>query len=112
MNQKPKESDWKKFRSIVDDLRERYLRKRNAQLVAELSNPEKTPTEQFWDTFEKMKNEKKILRDCLDGHSRSNMFLHMMLMFKYGMISEKELDGFSEELQARVKYITTEMKNF
>ena len=103
MNQKPKESDWKKFRSMVDDLRENYLKKRNAQLVEELTNPEKTPTEQFWDTFEKMKKEKQILQDCLDGHSRSKMFLHMMLMYRYEMISEKEIKEFSIELQDRVK---------
>ena len=66
---KPKESDWKRFRDLVPDLRERYLKKINHELVGMLTVPDKTPTNQFWDTFEQMKKEKRILQDCLDGHS-------------------------------------------
>ncbi len=63
-----------------------------------LTAPDKTPTEQFWDTLERMQKEKRILQDCLDRHSRSNMFMSMMLMLRYGML-EEDLEGFSEELQ-------------
>ena len=99
MFEKPKESDWKRFRKIVPDLRERYLKEKNHELVGMLTAPDKTPTEQFWDTFERMKKEGKILTDCLDPHSRSNMFMSMMLMLRYGMLIEEDLEGFSEELQ-------------
>lgn len=34
MSDKPKESDWKTFRKLVPELRERYLRQRNAELNA------------------------------------------------------------------------------
>jgi len=102
MNQKPKEIDWKRFRSMIEDLRERYLKKKNTEMVLELTAPEKTPTEQFWDTFNRMKAEKKILEDCLDGHSRSNMFSHILSMYRYGMMSKSDLKGFSGELQGNV----------
>ncbi|MBW1866499.1 MAG: hypothetical protein JRI38_01960 [Deltaproteobacteria bacterium] len=103
MNRKPKESDWKRFRSMVEDLRERYLKGKNAEMVLELTDSEKTSTEQFWDTFERMKAEKKILEDCLDGHSRSNMFLHILSMYRYGMMTKADLKGFSEELQGNIE---------
>ena len=70
---KPKESDWKTFSRMLPDLREKYLRPIGAALVGELTNPDKTPTEQFWDTFKIMKEQKKVLEDCLDDCSRSKM---------------------------------------
>jgi len=102
MNQKPKESDWKRFHRIVSDLRERYLKEQNVELVGILTDPKRSPTEQFWDTFEKMKEERKILIDCLDNHSRSHMFMSMALMCRYGMLKKEDLEGFSDELRDRL----------
>ena len=98
MTGKPKESDWKRYRDMVSDLRERYLKEKNQELAEMLTSSDKTPTERFWDTLERMKKEGKILQDCLDPHSRSNMFMSMMLMLRYGMLKEEDLEGFSEEL--------------
>ena len=107
MNGKPKKSDWKQFRGMVKFLKERYLKEKNQQFAEILTDRERTPTNQFWDTFEKMKKEKKILEDCLDGHSRSGMDLSMLLMLRYGMLKEEDLKGFSEELQEQ---LTTHLK--
>jgi protein-tyrosine phosphatase len=104
MNGKPKESDWKRFRGIVPDLRERYLRQKNQELVDLLKDPKKTATEQFWDTLEEMHKEKKILCNCLDGHSRSKMMSFMLLMRRYGMLKESDLQGFSEDLQEKLSH--------
>ena len=57
MNGKPKESDWKQFRGMVEFLRERYLKEKNQQLTQIITDTERTPTNQFWDTFEEMKKE-------------------------------------------------------
>jgi len=102
MNSEHNESDWKRFRKIVPELRERYLEKKNKELLETLSDSEKTPTEQFWDTFEEMKKEKKILQECLDGHSRSNQLFSMVLMCRYGMIKREDLDEFSEEIKSKL----------
>jgi hypothetical protein len=102
MNGKPKESDWKQFRSMVEFLRERYLKEKNQKLNQILTDNDRTGTEQFWDTFEEMKKEKKVLQDCLDGHSRSKMYISMLLMLRCGMLKENDLKGFSEELQEQL----------
>jgi hypothetical protein len=102
MNGKPKESDWKQFRDMVEFLRERYLKETNQRLNEILTDGDRTATDQFWDTFEEMKKEKKILQDCLDQHSRSQMYLSMLLMLRYGMLKEADLKGFSEELQEQL----------
>ena len=97
--QKPKESDWKLFGNSVDNLREWYLEAKNRELMGLLSDPRRTATEQFWDTLERMKAESKILQDCLDGHSRSNMFMAMALMRHHGMLTNDDLQRFSPDLQ-------------
>lgn len=93
------EADWKKFRAMVPDLRERYLSACNARLLTLLTNPQKTPTERFWETFEEMDREAKILQRCLDGHSRSSMWRYLALMIRCGMLKREDAAIFSPELQ-------------
>jgi hypothetical protein len=99
MNDKPKESDWKRFRDMVPELRERYLVKCNAGLVELLQDRSSTATERFWEVEKRVGKEAGILRNCLDGHSRSQMFRFMLLMYRHQMLVEKDLEHFSEELR-------------
>jgi len=95
----PTKRDWKTFREMLPDLRERYLAERNKALISILSDEEHTPTEQFWDTFNAMKKEDKILRDCLDGYSKSDMDMHILLMLRHGIMKDEDLEFFSDELR-------------
>ena len=103
MNGDPKESDWKQYRDMVEFLKERYLKETNHKLCEILTDSERSATDQFWDTFEEMKKEKRVIQECLDRHSRSYMYLSMLLMLKCGMLKEEDLKGFSGELQERLK---------
>jgi hypothetical protein len=96
------ESDWKKLRAMLDTLRERYLVERNARVVGKLTDPNKTETERFWDALEMMEEEAKTLRRCLDGISRSKMWLRLIEMRAAGMLKPEDLSGFSEELQKQI----------
>jgi hypothetical protein len=102
---KPKESDWKKFRNSLDKWRERYLKRKNDEIRAIIEDKDLSETEKFWDIVEFQKTESKILRNCLDGYSRSKMALHMALMQKYEMIYQEDIVEFSEELQELLKNI-------
>ncbi|MES2569003.1 MAG: hypothetical protein V4710_02990 [Verrucomicrobiota bacterium] len=92
------ESDWKHFSAIVSMLRDRYIAACNARILGILSDPNRHETEQFRDALEEMKKEAKVLRDCLDGHSRSRMWLYLLTMIGAGMIKREDTAGFSEEL--------------
>ncbi len=96
------ESDWKKFRALAPVLRERYLADRNAEIARIIRDPKKTETERFWDAMELMEREAKTLAKCLDGHSRSKMWLYLITMRGEGMLQRDDLVHFSEELQKRV----------
>lgn len=101
MHDKPKESDWKAFRAMAPDLRERYLRDRNEELRTILSDDDRSPTERFWDAEERVREIAKTLRDCLDGHSRSKMEFFIMVMITNGMMTTDDLDAFSAEVRER-----------
>jgi protein-tyrosine phosphatase len=102
---KAKESDWKKFRNSLDKWRELYLKRKNDEVRVILEDKNLNETEKFWGIVDFQKNESKVLRNCLDGYSRSNMFLHMALMKKYKMICKEDIEEFSEELQEYMKKI-------
>ena len=102
MQNKPKESDWRRFSKLVPSWRERYLEKKNKEILLILIDENNTPTERFWNAERRMAKEAKILRDCLDGHSRSSMFRYLILMYGYKLIEEPDLSEFSDELRTRV----------
>ena len=51
-----------------------------------------------------MEREAKVLRRCLDGHSRSKMWLYVMTMIRAGMMREEDIDGFSDDLKSSIAY--------
>ncbi|MBU0711773.1 hypothetical protein KJ762_02350 [bacterium] len=97
------EKDWKIYSKMILDLRERYLKEKNIEIKQILEADGKSETDRFWDARDKIEKERKILIDCLDDYSRSNMVFHMCLMYKYGMLKEDDLLKFSDEIQSRVK---------
>lgn len=105
MSDRPRESDWKLYSSMIPELRERYLEEKNRKFASSLNEPGKTETERFWETLEAMDEEAGVLRACLDDHRRSEMINSMSLMFFHGMISVEDLEQFSSELRETVQSI-------
>jgi len=103
MHDTPQESDWKAFRRMVPELRERYLGRRIPKLLAVLQDESLTPTERFWKVEERIDKEAKVLRKCLDGHSRSRMFLFIMQMRRSRMLTDEDLEPFSDELREQIQ---------
>jgi hypothetical protein len=95
------ESDWKAFRKIVPELRERYIQKRNAEIAAILQAPDQTETERFWNVHEKITKEAEILESCLDGHRRSRMVAFIYEMLAVGLMDREDLAIFSPEIRER-----------
>jgi hypothetical protein len=96
------ESDWKKIGPMLPIWRERYLADRNARIVRILTDAAKSETDRFWEAEELFRQEAKTLRRCLDGCSRSNMWLHLLEMKAAGMIRREDLAEFSLELQKQI----------
>ena len=75
-----------------------------------LADGTKTETERFWKAMELMERESRVLRECLDGHSRSKMWLYMLTMIRAGMLTREDISVFSEDLQKEVLYAFGEQK--
>jgi hypothetical protein len=75
---------------------------RNRDILEILTDRDKTPTEQFWSVKKKMDKEAHLLKDCLDGHSRSKKFYYLFLMYQRGLVCDSDLDEFSTELKERI----------
>ena len=101
------ESDWKTFRKMVPHLRERYLKEKNDEIKKALYADGKSETDRFWGAREKIEKERKTLISCLDGHARSKLIYHMVLMYRCGMLKKEDLKEFSNELQEKIMSIDT-----
>jgi hypothetical protein len=90
---------------MVPILRERYLAARTGPIAALLTDPRKNETGRFWDAMAAMEKEAKVLRYCLDGHSRSKMRGYMLSMIHAGMLTKEDLPQFSDELQQELSHV-------
>jgi hypothetical protein len=99
MSKNVKESDWRAFRDSLVEWRERYLETTTQEIADVLQEEGASPTERFWNAKERIDEEATILRDCLDGHSRSKMDMHLVLMYRHGLIDDADLERFSDELR-------------
>ena len=94
------EKDWKLFRKRVPEWRERFLKAKNQELIELLSDPESTPTDQFWDAERRIRDLATVLTNCLDGHSRSRMTFFLQCMLGERIIDQSDLEEFSESFRA------------
>ena len=99
MNDSPKESDWKAYKKLIDPAYERFLQKKNQEMVHILSDPGRTSADRFEDVQKEIKATNLILRDCFGRFSRSSMQTSLVLMCRYGLLDRDDLTPFSPELQ-------------
>lgn len=90
---------------MISKLRERHLSRHNARVARILTDARKSETDRFWDAMDEMEKEAKILRQCLDGHSRSKLGSYMEVMIRDGLLTREDLGQFSTETQAALANI-------
>lgn len=96
------------FRKKAPLLRERYLDQRKVELISTLHVTGSNSTEKFWNLEERVRQEASILRECLDGHSRSRMLEFMLTMYRCKILIDSDLCDFSEEMKERIVRIVNE----
>jgi len=74
-----------------------------------LSDEERTPTEQFRDAREKIEEEAKILRERLEGHSRSHTWVQLFLMYRHGLVEEADLGAVSAVLREHILRLSRDL---
>ena len=97
------EKDWKLLRKRVPGWQENYMAKLNKEYI-EILSKDRNPSTNFWELEDRIFHDKKHIGVVIDMR-RSRMVENICRLVLDGVIEFKDLEGFSEELLERVKFI-------
>lgn len=100
-----KESDWKKYKKLVDNLEEKYLEKQLCFLVNLLEDDSKSAVDRFSLVRKQIDKSSKVLGESIGEHKRSSLFFNLLNMLRNNLICEEDLSAFSEELKETLKKV-------
>ena len=92
------ESDWKLFRQRIAVWQENHMERLCREYIELLSGDRKA-SEKWWDLEKRVKEDKRS-RGVIADMARSRMPQHIAALLIEGVITEDDLDGFSDELRA------------
>ena len=96
------EQDWKLFRKRIGGWQEAYMDRLNREYLALLSG-EGAASEKFWRLEKRLQKDKQSPGVVIDMR-RSMLFMNMLQLLGDGVIGPEDLEGFSEELRARLAH--------
>ena len=102
------EQDWKLFRQKLPFWQEGYMDRLNQEYIRLLSG-EGLASEKFWELEKRIRRDQKSPGVMVDMR-RSQMYSNLLSLLINGIISEDDLDGFSEELLEALKYVVRQRK--
>ena len=92
------EKDWKLFREKLPEWQEAYM-ERLIKDYAELLDGDEAASEKFWALDKRIRADRKRLGVCVDGVTRSKLQNILTGLIIENVITEDDLQDFSEELQ-------------
>ena len=101
-----KESDWKYLRNLKKTLLDRLCNRilDNMQAESNLEKREPDVHEQYLKVYCLIKKWDKIVADCFDDWSRSNIIFNILFLIKHQVITDEEIDQLSDETKERLKF--------
>lgn len=97
------ESDWTLFRQKLPEWQERYMGVLVCEYAALLAGPEKA-SDRFW-SLEKRIHEDRQRVGVVARMSRSSMYADLLVLLRDGVITPKDLDGFSDDLRKQLESV-------
>ncbi len=101
------EADWKLYRSRITVWQELYM-ERLCQEYAAVLTSDKNASDKFWAIFDRIKVD-GTKTGVISRNARSSMISNIVNLLQEGAITDKDLEGFSDELIERVKFIENNM---
>lgn len=98
-----KETDWKLYRSRIGDWQEAFMEKLCKEYISILQD-DKNASDRFWELHDKIK-EDSTKTGVIARNARSSMIHNILNLLQEGAITDKDLDGFSNDLIERVKFL-------
>lgn len=100
------ESDWKLFRKKLPIWQENYMDRLNRSYIALLER-DKAPSDKFWELEKRVRRDQRSV-GVQARMSRSMMAINILGLLSDGVIALDDLDGFSEELVEKMRYLMRE----
>jgi len=98
------ESDWKYLKKLYSDLLERACSQINLEATFLLKNTGNKNQYQIYNyIYEHYHENDQIISDCFDDHKRSTAKIKILNLVKYNIITDSELNGFSDDIIELVK---------
>ena len=98
-------SDWKKFREYVPEWQERYMARLN-QEYKKILDQDKEASENFWELAERIKKDQKSPGVIIEYH-KQDVYLDVIRLLKDGVISDDDLEDFSDDFKDTIKELKT-----
>ena len=99
----PSKADWKLFRERLPGWQERYM-ERLCDEYATILTGGKRGSDAFWEIEKRIREDKKS-PGVQVNLSRSDMGLIILALLKDNVICMEDLDGFSDDLMERIKFL-------
>jgi hypothetical protein len=100
-----KESEWKKFKKLKGLCLERFCDGVLNEATNICKSDEKTAHKRYGDLYKLIRDKDKELAKAFDGLSRSKAFIQLMMMYRMGLVEEKQLDEFEDETKNAIRDI-------
>lgn len=90
------EKDWKVLRKLVPQWQLRYMDKKNKSYIKLLERTDLEPDEKFWKLDKRIRKDQKNIGAVVDMR-RSMALQNIVEFYQEGIITEKDLEPFSDE---------------
>lgn len=99
------ESDWKKFKKVRDNALDRFCRRVLDECESICRDEGKTAHERYGTLYGHLQDRDKEMSWAFDDFRRSSVVLCLMLMHKHGLLTEEEIQDFSEDVQRSLEQV-------
>ena len=94
------EADWRVFRSLHPIWIERFCKRVNGEIIRALSDDSRDAYEQYLAAYKLMHKRDKELGNAFNDFRRSTAVIQLAIIRKLGVITDDELERFSESTRA------------
>ena len=101
-----KESDWKYLRNLKKELLDRLCNRILDDVRTEYGLEKREPDahEQYLKVYNLIKKRDKMVADCFDDWSRSDIIFNILFLIKYKVITAEEVAQLSDETKEQLKF--------
>ncbi len=97
------EPDWKKFGPLRDKALDRLFSQIIRETTILTTDESQSAEDRYRKLYDLVKASDKEIGQIFDGYSRSRATMQLCLMAAKGLVTDEELDQFSEETQSTVQ---------